>query len=82
LQVVQALNSDQPWGRIAHLLEDVHTILHGIPFHQAQYARSDANKVAHTLTKFVISQSNGLVWLDECPSSIIHLVIADHGSFQ
>jgi hypothetical protein len=36
-------------------LEDVRTILQGIPFHQVQYAQRDANKVAHALAKFVVS---------------------------
>jgi hypothetical protein len=79
LQVVQSLNHEQPWGRYAQFLDDVRAVLQGSPFYAVQFVLRDANKVAHALAKLAISQSVDYMWLDECPSSIHHLVYADHG---
>lgn len=77
--MVQSLNHEQPWGRYAQFLDDVRAVLQGSPFYAVQFVLRDANKVAHALAKLAISQSVDYMWLDECPSSIHHLVYADHG---
>jgi hypothetical protein len=39
--------------------------------------KMDANKVAHCMAKFVISQMIDKTWIKVCPSFIQHLVIAE-----
>jgi ribonuclease HI len=80
LHVVQSMNQEQPWGQYAQLLDDVRTALQGFLFHGVQYASREANKVAHALAKLVVSHSVDHVWIDECPSSIYQLVLANQGS--
>jgi hypothetical protein len=74
------MNQEQPWGRYAQLLDDVRATLQGFLFHVIQYASWDANKVAHALVELDVSHSVDHMWIDECPSSIYHFVLADEGS--
>jgi len=53
-------------------------MLHKFPFHKVQCVSKDANKVAYGLAKLAVNRSCDHVWIDECPSSVQHLVSADY----
>jgi hypothetical protein len=41
------------------------------------HVKRDANKVAHCMVKFALSQKLDKTWIEVCLSSIQHLVIAE-----
>jgi hypothetical protein len=78
LLLVQSMHNEQQWGRYAQLFEDIRTILQGFLVYAVQFVCKDANKVVHALAKLaVLLILCGL--MNECPSSIHHLVLADQG---
>lgn len=78
-QVVQNICRAQPWNLYDQLLEDMRTRLQGLQYHEVVHVSRKANKVAHGLAKLALNRSTDYVWIDECPSSIIPLIIADQG---
>ncbi|KAL5760063.1 hypothetical protein ACOSP7_018562 [Xanthoceras sorbifolium] len=44
------------------------------------YVRRSANKVANYLAKVALSLDQQIVWLENCPSCIVNLVLAESSS--
>jgi hypothetical protein len=45
---------------------------------EVQHVRRSANRVAHVLAKYAISQLLNNTWIDECPNIIQNVVVADY----
>jgi hypothetical protein len=59
------------------LISDTKLILSCLFHCDFHHMKMDANKVAHCMAKFVISQMIDKTWIKVCPSFIQHLVIAE-----
>ncbi|XP_021763700.1 uncharacterized protein LOC110728362 [Chenopodium quinoa] len=63
-----------PFGRI---VSDILTLSRLCHFCSSSFVKRDGNRVAHGLAKACNQFSNLRVWLEECPSDVMELVLAD-----
>ncbi len=78
LNVVSALNNKDPcWSSFGLIIEDIRAKLQDIPSVRVHHVPREANNVAHSLAKAVVSQMLDKSWIEECPSSIQNCVLAE-----
>jgi hypothetical protein len=75
------MEKDPATDYMASLLKILKSIAHFTSI-KVMHVRRDANKAAHVLAKCAISQLLDRVWIQECPSYITDVVLADNaGTF-
>ncbi|XP_062155083.1 uncharacterized protein LOC133863104 [Alnus glutinosa] len=77
LSVIQELQKQGPNGSgCGQLIIDTKSILSSLDSVSFQHVKRDANKVAHCLAKFALSQMLDKVWVEDCPPIIQPIVLA------
>jgi ribonuclease HI len=59
------------------VLDDVKTMLQEIRCHTLSHTRRSGNNVAHALARRALNCNNYLVWLEEVPPDITHVVLTE-----
>jgi ribonuclease HI len=78
--VIQELQKQDSIGSVCgQLIMDTKTILSRLVSVSFQHVKMDANKVAHCLAKFALSQMLDKVWVEDCPPIIQPIVFAEQG---
>lgn len=81
MNVVAALRKgDECWNMFGQLIEDTKIMINSLQASEVKHTRRDANTAAHLLAKLALMQSIDQVWLEECPSSIQSIVLAEQDS--
>jgi len=78
LSVIQELQKQGRNGSgCGQLIMDTKSIMSSLDFVSFQHVKRDANKVAHCLAKFALSQMLDKVWVEDCPPIIQPIVLAE-----
>jgi hypothetical protein len=78
LSVISALQRVGPCGSgCGQLISDTQIILSSLEHHSFKHVKRDANKAAHGIGKFALSQLLDKVWVDGCSPIIQHIVLAE-----
>jgi ribonuclease HI len=81
LVVVSALNKPLPtWSSYGQLIEDIKVKPKCLQQVEIIHVNRAANLAAHSLAKFAISQLLDELWMEECPSYIQSIVLAEQVS--
>lgn len=76
--VVQEVNSDSLCDSMLRtIVYDIRCLLAFNPFLKVKYVPREANGVAHNLAKLALSLSGQNIWVEECPLSVMPLVVKD-----
>jgi hypothetical protein len=83
LIVISALNKgDQCWSMYDQLIENIQTRPSSICSYEVRHVGREANKAAHCMTKFALTQQVDQLWKDECPSFLHSIVTADQADYS
>jgi ribonuclease HI len=78
LITVKALNKDQSCSSsYGQLINDIRVCLSSFLFHTVSHVSRQANNAAHVLAQYALALSSDLVWKEECPPPILHIVMAE-----
>jgi ribonuclease HI len=78
LIIVGALNQSNPClSGYEQMMEDIRVRLLSFPAFVVRHVCRQANTAAHSLAKHALALNSEMVWLEECPSFIFHIVIAE-----
>jgi hypothetical protein len=81
MTVVSALNQSLPnWNSYGQLIEDTKEKAQSLYWVEFKYASRAVNYAAHTLAKCAISFQLDELWMEECPSYIQTIVLAEQVS--
>jgi ribonuclease HI len=81
MAVVSAINQASPnWSSYGHFVEDIKVLAQSVHWVEINYASRVVNSAAHTLAKCAILHSLDELWMEECPSYIRSIVLAEQVS--
>ncbi|XWS41333.1 hypothetical protein CRYUN_Cryun17cG0072600 [Craigia yunnanensis] len=81
LNIVSRINQVTPdLFSIGHLVEVAKFLMRGFQLCKMQYARREANNVAHALAKATLNFGEDLYWVDKCPDSVMALVATHYNA--
>lgn len=79
--VVAALRKEGPcWSGNGQLIDDTKHCLSTLSYASVQHVKRDANKVAHVLAKYALSQFLDKTWVEVCLSIIHNIVIVEQSA--
>jgi hypothetical protein len=76
--IVSALGTRESSFRVyGQILDDIKSQFSFFSSVEVKHVRRNANRVAHVLAKYALSQLLNNTWITECPSIIQNVVVAD-----
>lgn len=78
LITVGALNQAKPClSSYEQMIEDIRYLLLSFSAFAVRHVYRQANIAAHSLAKHALALNSEMVWLEECPPFILHVVIVE-----
>ena len=73
------LNMD--YSRLGHIWQEIKTLVVGLCKGSFSYVRRSGNSMAHSLTKFVKSIFDDVIWIEDPPSLALEVLFFDVNVF-
>nr|XP_023907664.1 uncharacterized protein LOC112019374 [Quercus suber] len=67
---------------LEHVFKDVHCLIHGLHWMSVSYIKQDANRVAHSLTRYARNVHDEIHWMEDSPPLVVEAIYYDSIIFQ